>query len=420
MFSNNKKFYLWVLGCQMNKSDSERIEALLEFYGWNKTNSELEASLIVVIACSVRQTAIDRIYGKVKNWQNKRRKGKLKIVLTGCVLASDKEKMSKFFDLIIPITEIYQIINLIGVKNNQLVEDYLCLPVKYNSNFSAYVPIMNGCNNFCSYCAVPFTRGREKSRSADKIIIECKKLIERGYKEIILLGQNVNSYHDGEYNFPKLLKKINQLPGDFWIRFLTSHPKDLSDDLIEVMAEGGHITPYLHLALQSGDKNILQSMNRKYSPEHFLSLIKKVRRAIPNITISTDIIVGYPGEGEEEFQHTAELMCQIKFDMAYFGRFSPRPGTAAAKLNDNVSAKEKARREKILNEILIETAIINNKKYLGQEVEVLVDGWKRGLCYGKTASFKIVAFVGEKSWIGHKLLVKIKEIGPWSLKGEKI
>lgn len=420
MFPNDKKFYLWVLGCQMNESDAERIEALLEFYGWSRTKSEQEASLIVVVACSVRQKAIDRVYGKAKEWRRRRKKSELKTVLTGCVLDSDKENMLRFFDLVIPVTEVFQLIGLIGGEADSAQNDYLCLPAKYNCNFSAYVPIMNGCNNFCSYCAVPFTRGRERSRPAQEVIDECKKLIESGCKEIILLGQNVNSYHEGEYDFPKLLKEINELPGDFWIRFLTSHPKDLSSDLIEVMAAGGHITPYLHLALQSGDEKILQSMNRKYSPEHFLSLIEKVRQAIPEITISTDIIVGYPGEGEKEFQHTADLMRQAKFDMAYFGRFSPRPGTAAAKLDDNVSAEEKARRENFLNDILIETATANNQKYLGQNIEILVDGWKKGLCYGKTASFKIVAFAGEKSWIGQKILVKIKEVGPWSLKGEKI
>lgn len=420
MFPNDKKFYLWVLGCQMNESDAERIEALLEFYGWNRTKSELEASLIVVVACSVRQKAIDRVYGKAKEWRRRRRKGELKTVLTGCVLDHDKKNMLRFFDLVVPITEIFQLVELIGDEADPVQKDYFCLPAKYSSNFYAYVPIMNGCNNFCSYCAVPFTRGRERSRPAQEVIDECKKLIEGGYKEIMLLGQNVNSYHEGDYNFPKLLKDINGLQGDFWISFLTSHPKDLSDDLIEVMAEGGHITPYLHLALQSGDEKILQSMNRKYSPKHFLSLIEKARRMIPDVTISTDIMVGYPGEGEEEFRHSADLMRQAKFDMAYFGRFSPRPGTAAAKLDDNVSAEEKARREKFLNDILIETATASNQKYLGRDVEVLVDGWKNGLCYGKTVSFKIVAFAGEKSWIGQKILVKIKEIGPWSLKGEKI
>lgn len=420
MFSCSKKFYIWVLGCQMNESDAEKIEALFEFYGWSKTESEQDASFIVVVACSVRQTAIDRIYGKAKEWQYRRKKGELKTILTGCVLDSDKDKMSLFFDLVTPITEIFNLTKLIDDEARLNLNDYFCLPTKRSSGFSAYVPIMNGCNNFCSYCAVPFTRGREKSRSAQKIINECKELIVKGYKEIILLGQNVNSYYADGYVFSKLLREINKLQGDFWIRFLTSHPKDLSDELIEVMAEGKHITPYLHLALQSGDEKILNSMNRKYSPEDYLLLIKKVRLAVPNITISTDIMVGYPGEGEEEFLHTAELMRQVSFDMVYFGRFSPRPQTMAFKLKDNITADEKIRREKYLNDILINTATINNEKYLEQEVEVLIDGWKNGLCYGKTASFKIVAFIGEKSLIGKKAFVKIKDIGPWSLRGEMI
>lgn len=403
----------------MNLSDAERIEKILIDSGWQKTTSEKQADLIVVVACSVRQAPVDRIYTRAAKWQSRRGWKKIKTILTGCVLDLDCKKMSPLFDAILPIGEINRLSEIIGVKSTHInPEDYLCLPALHNSKFSALVPISNGCNNFCSYCAVPYVRGREVSRSVESIISECKKLIKQGYREIILVGQNVNSYKSGKYDFSKLLKNIDVIPGDYWLRFLTSHPKDLSDELIKVMARGEHVTPYLHLPVQSGDDQILAKMNRRYTVKHYLDLLRKVRRAVPGVCITTDLIVGFPGETKKQFANSAKLFRQAEFCMAYPARYSPRPGTAAAKLADDVPPAEKKRRWEVINNILKKTALAANKKYLGQIEKVLVDGYKRGKCSGKTATYKNVIFPGSKSLVGKFVKVKINKVDSWGLFGK--
>ncbi len=417
----DKKFYLWVLGCQMNRADAERISGLLHHYNCHQTNESQLADFIIVVGCSVRQKAVDRIDGRAREWNKQRRKRGLKTILTGCVLDSDKKKLNKYFDGIISITEINELPKILGLaKEQKKLDDYLCLPAFRDSNFSALVPISNGCNNFCAYCAVPYTRGREKSRDAKSIIKECEELIKRGYKEIVLLGQNVNSYHSGDYDFSKLLKKIDELEGDFWIRFLSSHPKDLSRSLIETMSKGKHITPYLHFALQSGDDEILKKMNRHYTAKHFSELVALARKKISNLAVSTDVIVGFPSETKKQFENTAKLIRLINFDMAYISCYSPRPQTMAQKMKDDVSKMEKKSREKKINDILISGLKKNNKYYLNKTFKVLVDGHKNGLCYGKTDTFKIVSFVGDKDLISHFVAVKITKIESFVLSGQML
>ncbi|MGB9609203.1 MAG: MiaB/RimO family radical SAM methylthiotransferase, partial [Minisyncoccia bacterium] len=268
---------------------------------------------------------------------------------------------------------------------------------------------------FCTYCVVPYVRGPEICRPAEEIVNEVNELIGRGYKEICLLGQNVNSYFSN-LNFPKLLKKINDIPGNFWLRFLTSHPKDFSDELIETMVKCKKICEYLHLPIQSGDNQILKEMNRRYTVEHYKNIIEKIRKKIPDIAISTDIIVGFPGETEKQFQNTTKLMKEIKFDMAYIAEYSPRPQTAAIKLNDNVPKKEKEKRRKILTEILKQTAFEKNKKYLGQIVEILVDSEDKDNFYGKTRTFKTVKIKKSPFYqIGEFEKVKIISATPFGL-----
>lgn len=418
MKRQTKKFQLLVLGCQMNQSDAERIEKILLDLGWKKTDSEREANLIIAVACSVRQSAIDRIYGKARQWQIRRRAGQLQAILTGCVLTRDKKKLGLLFDQIITTSEINKLPEIIESQPVVASTDYLCLPAHHESTYSAYVPISNGCNNFCAYCAVPYTRGREVSRDAKSVIAECQQLVASGYKEIILLGQNVNSYQSGRYDFPKLLTALNKIKGEFWVRFLTSHPKDFSGELIKVLAQGKHLTPYLHLALQSGDDDILKKMNRRYTAKHYQKLITQARKQINNLTVSTDIIVGFPGETKQQFEQTAQLMRVIGFDMAYLNRYSPRSGTAAAQLKDNVSKLEKKRREEKLNLLLKETALTNSQKYLGRTELILVDGYKNGLCFGKTAAYKIVTFKGKKSLVGQFVKVKITGAKSFILSGK--
>lgn len=430
-----KKYYLWVLGCQMNEADAERIDQILSGLNWQKAGTEKEAGLIVVVACSVRQPAIAHVFGKGFEWRKRRAAGKLKTVLTGCVLAEDKEKLAGLFDAILPIGEIGRLKMIAGGCGGRKISaaepdnlKYLSLPARYSRAYSAYVPISNGCNNYCSYCVVPYTRGREASRDAREIFAECRLLVKSDCKEITLLGQNVNSYKHKEHdhkkqkqiNFSRLLKEIDAIEGDFWLRFVSSHPKDLSDELIKAMAGCQRLAPHLHLALQSGSDAILKKMNRHYRAGQYVELAKKIRAAIPGISLSTDIIVGFPGETEAQFLKTAKLMEDLKFDMAYIAVYSPRPGTAAEKMKDDVPLAVKKSRAERLNEILKRTALANNQGQLGQAVRVLVDGFKNNKCYGKTASHKVVSFAGDSTLVGRFVAVKITGVKPFSLSGELV
>jgi len=350
------KYFIFTYGCQMNVSDSERIAAIMKKRGYKPAVSAATADLIVINACSVRQKAVDRVFDKIHKFKNK------KIILAGCVLEADRKKLKgrvkfwepdEYFDTIAPL------------RQNKL---------------SAFLPIMTGCNNFCSYCAVPFTRGKEKSRPAKEILNEAESLVKKGCREIILLGQNVNSYQSAGYrlpatakkfhrptkddrqstiNFVKLLKMINAIPGNFRLTFLTSHPKDMSDELIKTIAKNEKIIPSIHLPVQSGDNLILRKMNRRYTTTHYKNLIKKIRLAFKKYRpsslapeISTDIIVGFPGETKKQFQNTFNFCKEIKFDKAYIAQYSPRPGTAAAKLKDDIPPKEKKRRWRILDTLV--------------------------------------------------------------------
>lgn len=418
------KYQIVTYGCQMNKSDSERIAAVLENTGYLPTLKINEADLILINACSVRQSAIDRIHGKIKNFiELKTKNKKLKVVLTGCILKKDKKKFENKVDLILDIKNLSKLPQKLKTANkikgclNQK-QDYLKILPKYQSSFSAFIPIMTGCNNFCSYCAVPYVKGKEISRPAKEILCEVKNLIKRGYKEIWLLGQNVNSY--SSIPFKQLLKKINNIPGNFWIRFTSSHPKDFSDGLIKTMAECKKVTEYLNLPVQSGDNEILKKMNRPYTIEKYKNLVKKIRKKIPGITLSTDIIVGFPKETKKQFQNTIKLFKETKFDMAYISQYSPRTETTAFSMKDNVSHQEKKERERKLTEILKINALENNKKYIGKKVKVLVERKKNTFFIGKTKHYKTVEFKSNKNLTGQFVKVKIIDVLPWRLKGELI
>lgn len=436
------KYHLSVLGCQMNKSDGERIRSVLDELSFKETKSKDDADLLIYVACSVRQSAMDKIYGQSAQWGKLREQGKIKTILTGCLTSLDQEKIDDRFDLVLPISDLMnwpsKIIGLFETvektphkrdQSNPKTQNYLSLQSKHSSAFSAYVPIMTGCNNFCSYCVVPYTRGRELSRPAEEIISEIKGLIQKGYKEITLIGQNVNSY-DGGVGFPKLLEMVNAIDGDFWIKFVSSHPKDASDNLIDTICKSEKACEYFHIAVQSGNDDILHKMNRKYTVESYKKLvsdirskIKKARKGVyKNAMISTDFIVGFPGETEDQFQDTAKLMKEIKFDMGYISRYSSRPGTVAEKLNDNVSPEEKQRREHILLDILRATALENNQVYLDKEIRILVEGKAKlkNEYVGKTRTFKNVSFVCDKNLIGQFVKIKITKAGIWGLNGKLI
>ena len=316
------QYHIITYGCQMNRSNSERIAATLENRGYKPAVNEKQADLIVINMCSVRQSAVDRAHGRIKSLKGK------KVVLTGCILEKDKEKLK----------------NKVKIIN---FKELFKIKLKHK-HCQGLVPVMKGCNNFCSFCVVPYTRGREYYRKKQEIIDETRSLVKKGCKEITLLGQNINSYP----GFAQLLKEINDIPGNFKITFLTNNVKDFSNEIIEVMANAEKIVKYLNLPIQSGDNKILKRMNRPYTVKQYKNLIKKIRKKIPGIKLSTDIIVGFPGETKKQFQNTVKLFKEIKFNMAYISKYSPRPGTVAFKMKDDVPLEEKKEREKILREIL--------------------------------------------------------------------
>ena len=405
-----KTYFIKTFGCQMNKSDSERIERVLIDMGLNKAKEVEKTDLVVVNTCSVRQSAEDRAMAFLKKFK---KLGKFCVVI-GCCASKDPEKFEKWVDLVLDIKDLQSLPNLLQGKKKKISVDYFKLKPEYETKFHAYVPIMTGCNNFCSYCAVPYARGREVSRSVKDIIDEIKGLIKNGYKAITLLGQNVNSYKSDKTNFPALLKKINDVEGDFWLWFLTSHPKDMNEKLIRTIAKCEKVCPYIHLAVQSGNNEILKAMNRGYTREKYIKLVKLIKLVISDVCLTTDIIVGFPGETREQFKDTVKLFKEIKFDMAYISQYSKRPKTAAAQLENNISLKEKKRRWKVLTDILKKTGLENNKKYIGKTVEVLVE--KPGI--GKTRSFKTVKFKGDEKLVGQIVKIKIKKVLEWGLQGK--
>ena len=420
----------------MNISDAERVASVLDSLKYQQTSNINEADLVVVTMCSVRQSAVDRVHGLVEKFKKLRKSNpKLKTILTGCILQKDKKIFVEGFDYVIEIKEINRLPELLArqtifsphilashnkLRKISLPRSYLNITPKYTSSFSANVPIMTGCNNFCAYCVVPYAREREISRSTKEIVSEVKNLINNGYKEIWLLGQNVNSYKDGKTDFPALLKLINKIPGNFWIRFTSSHPKDFSDKMVDAMAIGGKITPYLNLPIQCGDDKVLKSMNRHYTVKDYKNKIKKLREKIPGIAISTDIIVGFPGETKKQFENTVKLFRDVKYDMAYINKYSPRAGTSAAKLKDGVLWPEKKRREKVLTATLKQTALAHNKKLVGKETNVLVDANRGENWFGKNEHYKTIKVKSPKNLLGKLVKVKITEAKPFTLTGEII
>lgn len=410
----------------MNISDAERIASVLELLGYQKTENQNEADLIITVSCSVRQSAINRIYGKAKDWSKLKNKNKkLKLVLTGCILEKDRAKMAKIFDFIFDIEDLGKLPGFLGqAVNEDKTEilgksgEYLGVAPTHESNFRAYVPIMTGCNNFCTYCAVPYTRGREKSRNLREILNEIKNLVKKGYKEITLLGQNVNSY---EYGFVELLKNIDKIPGDYRIYFYSNHPKDMSDELIKTLPTLIHFPDYIHLPLQSGNDEILKKMNRHYTKKEYLELVAKIRKSMPDVALTTDIIVGFPSETERDFLDTVEVMEKAKFDMAFTAQYSPRPGTKSATMADDVPKTEKKAREKKLIDILEKTALKHNKKFVGTVQKVLIDGQKGGKFYGRTEGFKVVEIKTDQMLtIGRFYEIKINSASSWKLIGNVI
>lgn len=413
----------------MSKSDSERIAGYLDFFGFQEVDKSIDASLIIMVTCGIRQSAEDRIYGLAHKFRKENKNAK--IVLTGCL--SDrkdvqrrlKNKIDAHFNIIFLPDFYLQLNNLFSLKldpGKEFHDDYLKIKPKLKFKVSALVPIGNGCDNFCSYCVVPYARGREIYRNMDDIIEEVEALVKNGYKEITLIAQNVNSYFSQDKNgdkvkFPQLLRQVANIQGDFWLRFLTSNPKDMTEELIDVIVDNEKISRHIHLPIQSGNNVILDKMNRKYTKEHYYNLIEKIKNKISDVSLTTDVIVGFPGETEEQFLDTLEVFEKVEYDMAYISKYSPRPGTSANKMEDNVSREEKKRREERLTDIFQKTALKNNKKFLNKVCRVLISGkTKDGLFFGKTLMEKNVRIEDDKD-INEDLIGKFFNVKITSMKG---
>ena len=432
-----KRYHLITFGCQMNYADSERIITILENAGYQSTPLLDQAELVIVNMCSVRQKAVDRIYGLIpKIREQKAENSHLQTILTGCISNKDQEKLREEFDFILEKENLLSWPKLLGFpQQKNKSQHYLEVSPTYQSPFSAFVPIMTGCNNFCTFCIVPYTRGREYSRPVENILFEINHLAQKNYKEIWLLGQNVNSFSgktaNGDIiNFSQLLILINKIPGDFWLFFTSSHPKDFSDELIETMARLPKIAPYLNLPVQSGNNKVLATMNRSYSIEQYNEIVKKVRKSFWEkrkglerlLSLSTDAIVGFPQETEDEFNDTVALFERIKYDSAHIAKFSPRPQTAAAQMIDNVPHREKVKRKEKLNSILAKTALENNRHYLSQKIPVLIEeiSIEHQFMLGRSRSYKVVKIEGfNPSLLGKIILVEITNVTPWRLEARK-
>lgn len=425
----------------MNEHDSERIRYILENLGYERTEDLEESDFIIYNTCLVRENAELKVYGQLGALKRlKRENPDMIIAVCGCMMQTGdardviREKY-RHVDIIFGTKNISMLPNLIDrhlntgkmvvdISETDLIDEIPNL--NRDHDFIGYVNIMTGCNNFCTYCIVPYARGREVSRSPESILEEVKILADKGYKEVTLLGQNVNSYGKSlatPCSFPDLLRMINKVDGIERIRFLTSHPKDLSDDLIEAMAECDKVCENLHLPFQAGSDRVLKAMNRKYTQEDYLNLVKKLKSRIPNITLSTDIIVGFPGETEEDFEETLKVVREVRYDQGFTFIYSKREGTKAATMDEQIPRDISQKRFDRLIEEMYQIFYENNEKMLGETVEVLVEGPSKNnedILTGRTRGYKLVHFEGPKDLIGKLVQVKINSHNSFSLSGELI
>ena len=441
VLDKNLTYYIDTMGCAMNENDSNKYAGILESMGFVKENDEKKANFILFNTCCIRENAENTLFGRLGALKKQKQNNEnTYIAVVGCMTQQkhiiDKIKESyKFVDIVLgtgamssfPI-KLYNIlkenkkeIEFVDVTN-EVEED---VPIKFEDKYKASVSIIYGCNNFCSYCIVPYVRGRERSRKKEDILNDIERLAKAGYKEIMLLGQNVNSYgndfKDDDYSFPKLLKDIEKIDGIEIIRFMSPHPKDFSDELIEVIKNSKKVARQIHLPLQSGSTKILKEMNRKHTKEDYLKIVEKLKNADDNISISTDIIVGFPGETEEDFLDTLDVVKKVKFDQIYMFIYSKRVGTRAEKLEDNTSSEEKVKRLERLKEVYENYLPKNNEKMIGKIYKVLIEGKSKNndkLYTGRTSQNKVVIFEAKEDDVGKIVDVKIISEHLWYLKGE--
>ena len=428
------------LGCQMNRSDTERVRTVLHGMGFTETDKEEEANILGVIACSVRQKGIDKVYSRILKWNEMKQTHNCITFVSGCILPADRERFVKLFDLVFTMNELPDLPDMIqqygafhtpinrNVNPSANMDRFWVIDPDHLSEFEAFIPIQNGCNKFCTYCAVPYTRGREVSRKSEDIIAELKELVDKGYKSITLLGQNVNSYgldkKGEEINFAELLRKIGAY-GDasgkeFWVYFTSPHPRDMSDEVIEVISQYKCLGKQIHLPIQSGDDNMLQRMNRKHTLEDYRHIIQTIRRLIPEATIFTDIIVGFTGETEEEFENSRKAMEEFKYNMAYIAQYSVRPGAVASAWADDVPKAKKRERYHILTDELMKHSLVYNQGLIGKTLKMLVTGYdrKNGYLTGHTEGKIVIRFQSrDKNLIGQIVTVKVTSATELSIEG---
>ena len=431
-------FYIETFGCQMNVHDSEKIHATLVEHGWIPAESPREADVVILNTCAVREKAEQKVFSRIGRIAIMQEKNpKIHIVIAGCMAQAWGKRLFKRAPKIDVVTGPGAIERLPGILESLMTQPQKYLDIKQQPGIftvhpeliplekphSAWLTVMEGCNNFCAYCIVPYVRGREQSREAGSIIEEVKRYVERGVKEITLLGQNVNSYKGGSGGFPELLFLVNQIDGLHRIRFTTSHPKDMSDELIHAVAELEKVCEFIHFPAQSGSNRILEKMERGYSREHYLQRIQKIRENINTVSLSSDFIIGYPGESEEDYQETINLVKTIKFDNVFAFNYSIRSGTKAADLPDDVPKLVKTRRLKALIDLQQQITLEKNQSWIGQIVEVLVEGQEKrggGKITGRTRLNRIVNFEGSDSFPGSLVQVFIESASPNCLYGKAV
>ena len=434
----NKKYHVITYGCQMNVHDSENISAILEDLKYTQTDEIDNADIIVINTCAIRENAHNKVVGMLGRIKHlKETKKDIITVFCGCMaqeesIANMLKDKYKWVDIVFGTHNIHKLpiyLSDLYKEKKQEIEVYSIegdvyegIPVKRDSKYKAWVNIMYGCDKFCSYCIVPYTRGKQRSRLPEDVLNEVKKLKSDGYMEITLLGQNVNAYGKDlniSYNMANLLRDVANI-GIQRIRFITSHPWDFTDEMIDVISKYPNIMPYIHLPIQSGSNKILAMMRRRYTKESYIELFNKIKKKIPNVAISTDIIVGFPGETEEDFKETLDVVNTLKYDLAYTFIFSKREGTPASLMKDDTSMDEKKERLARLNEKVNEYANMNNMKYKDKIVDVLIEDYseKEGYLMGYTDTMKLVNVKASDEYLGKIVKVKITDVKTWSLDGE--
>lgn len=436
----NQKYFLRTYGCQMNVHDGEEIAARLETLGFEATETLEEADIVILNTCAIRENAHDKLYGFLGRCKHEKEKNNKDLIIgiCGCMAQEEnvvEELMKKhpYVDIVFGTHNIHELQDLIlDRKEKQTIQVYSCegkvyenIPYKRDSQIKAWVNIQYGCDKFCTYCIVPYTRGKQRSRKSSEILKEVQELKDKGYKEVTLLGQNVNAYGKelvDELSFAELLKAVSDI-GIERVRFVTSHPWDFTDEMIEAIAERKNIMPYIHLPLQSGSSRILKLMGRRYTKEEYIELYDKIRNTIPNCSITTDIIVGFPNETDEDFEETLNVVNHCKYDSAFTFIYSPREGTPAAKMDDKIDMKTKEERLYKLNEVINSYSNAANKEYLNKVVPVLIEGISEkdpNKVFGYTDTMKLVNVINAQDKIGEIIDVKITDAKSFSLDGEAI